>query len=233
MSSFLELCQEVARESGTMTGGASSIGSVVSQTGRSANIVKWTNNAWRAIQTHRPTWEWMNAQFEKSLVIGQQSYTGTELAIDRLSRFIADNKMRRISLYDPTIGYADEGYLSFVNYQDFYPVYQVGGNRSQSGKPSVVSLDSAGKIVVWPSPDKAYTLRGWYRKTPQVLAANTDVPECPEEFHEVVLWRALMFLGTYDEAVTQFPFWNVEYRRVLNKLEQNQLPQIQMPGALA
>lgn len=233
MSTFLELCRGVARESGTMTGGSSSIGSVVDQTGRAALIVKWTDSAWRAIQTHRSTWEWMNAQFEKALTIGKQDYSGADFALTRLSRFLADNRMRRVTLYDPAIGYADEGYLSYVSYAEFYPTYQVGSNRSSTGKPQIVSINDTGKLVLWPTPDKAYMVRGWYRKTPQTLALDADVPECPEEFHEVIQWRALMFLGQYDESVTQFPFWNVEFRRILSLMEREQLPMIQMPGALA
>ena len=233
MSTFLELCQKVARESGTMTGGASSITTVVGQTGRSGNIVNWTASAWHAIQTLRPSWEWMSAQFEESLVIGQQSYTGSDLTITRLSRFMADNDMHRVTVYDPAIGYGDEGYLAFVPYTRFYPIYQVGSNRSMTGKPQIVSIDNTGKLVVWPTPDKAYTVRGWYRVTPQALELDADLPECPEEFHEIIVWCALLLLGQYDEAVTQFPFWNVDYRRVLDRLEQNQLPRIEVAGALA
>lgn len=233
MSTFLELCQEVARESGTMTGGASSIGSVVNQTGRAGNIVKWTANAWRAIQTMRPTWKWMTGQFEAALTIGQQGYTGANLGLDRHAAFVADNKMKRVSLYDPAIGYSDEGYLAVIPYRDFYPVYQVGSNRSTSDKPQVAAIADDGRLLVWPTPDKAYMLRGWRRLTPQVLAADTDVPECPEAFHEIIQWRTLLYLGQYDEAVTQFPFWNVEFRRLLSLLEQDQLPIIELPGALA
>lgn len=233
MSTFLELCQEVARESGTMTGGASSIGSVVNQTGRAGNIVKWTANAWRAIQTLRPTWKWMTGQFEAALTIGQQGYTGAQLSLDRHAAFVADNKMKRVTLYDPANGYSGEGYLAVVPYANFYPVYQVGANRSATGKPQVATIADDGQIMLWPTPDKAYMLRGWRRLKPQVLVANTDVPECPEEFHDIIQWRALMFLGQYDEAVTQFPFWNVEFRRLLNSLEQNQLPMMELPGALA
>lgn len=233
MSTFLELCQEVARESGTMTGGASSITTVLDQPGRAGTIVKWTANAWRAIQTMRPTWKWMTGQFEAALTIGQQGYTGANLTLDRHAAFVADNKMKRVSLYDPAIGYSDEGYLAAVPYQEFYPVYQVGSNRSTTGKPQVAAIADDGRLLVWPTPDKAYMLRGWRRLTPQVLAADTDVPECPEAFHDIILWRTLLYLGQYDEAVTQFPFWNVEFRRLLSLLEQDQLPTIELPGALA
>lgn len=233
MSTFLELCQEVARESGTMTGGSSSIGSVATQSGRAGNIVKWTANAWRTIQTMRPTWKWMTGQFEKSLTIGQQAYSGTDLTITRHAAFVADNRMKRITAYDPAIGFSDEGYLTVVPYQNFYPVYEIGAGRSTTGKPTVATIADDGRLMLWPSPDKAYMLRGWGRKTPQVLTANTDVPECPEEFHDIILWRALMFLGQYDEAVSQFPFWNVEFRRLLGLLEHSQLPMMELPGALA
>ena len=55
---FLELCQEVADESGTVAG-VPSFTTVSNATGRLAKVVRWTRNAYRDIQNERSDWKWM------------------------------------------------------------------------------------------------------------------------------------------------------------------------------
>src|SRR3546814_7801025 len=56
------------------------------------------------------------------------------------------------------------------------------------------------KMCVGPKPDKEYKLRAAYWRKPQMLAADDDVPICPEAHHAIIVWRALMLLSGHDEA---------------------------------
>lgn len=233
MSTFLELCQDVAADSGTMTGGASSIATTVDQIGRAGRIVGWVKQAWHDIQTHRPSWMWMQKQFEAPLIIGQGAYSASDLSLARVSKFLADDMYRRASIYETSKGVADEGYLRPMTFQNFVPTFGFGEYRTRTGKPQVVSVGEDGLLNFWPKPDVGYTARGWYKRTPQVLSADSDVPEMPEEFHPAIKWRALILLATYDQGMEQYPMWLVEYRRVMHQLERDQLPEIEVAGTLA
>lgn len=47
------------------------------------------------------------------------------------------------------------------------------------------------ELLLWPTPDTAYTLRIRYKTNPTELSSNGDEPVFPEEWHEcIVLWAA-------------------------------------------
>ena len=57
---FLELCQRVDEESGTVAGGQPT--TVTGQSGRLKTIVQWTAEAYQRIQTMRSTWLWLETE---------------------------------------------------------------------------------------------------------------------------------------------------------------------------
>ena len=46
MATFLQLCQKLARESGSVSGGAMQPTSVLNQSGRLAKVVAWLSDGW-------------------------------------------------------------------------------------------------------------------------------------------------------------------------------------------
>lgn len=233
MSTFLELCQSAAAESGTMTGGQSSISTVVGASGRAGKIVGWVKQAWFDIQVMRPSWMWMQAEFEAALTVGQGAYAGSNFSLTRVSKFLGDNKSRRLSVYATDKGVSDEGFLQVIPITDYRPVYTIGSNRAETGKPKVAAIEDDGRLLIWPKPDVAHMVHGWYKKAPQTLDADGDIPEMPADYHQAIVWKALLLMGQYDEAAGQYPFWNTEYRQIMKYLERDQLPTIEVPGALA
>jgi len=240
MASFLQLCQKVASESGTVNGTFPS--TVVGQTLRLGKIVRWTNDAWRQIQNASATWRWMQSEFSGPTVAGTQRYAYNaagfvdSIAAAAISRHAAWLYSDRgcdsgISLYDPAIGVSDEGPLHFEDWDDFYKKRLRG--TQNTGKPSVFTIAPDNKLVFSYTPDAVYTVRGRYRKDVQELTADADVPECPARFHDVIVDVALMMLGTHDEAPAQIPLWQM--RRSFNfcNLERDQLPRMTLAGPLA
>jgi hypothetical protein len=232
MSTFLELCQKVASDSGTVSGTQPT--TVVSQTGRLGRIVSWVDQAYTEIQNLQRDWMWLETEFEESLVAAQQSYAGSDFSFTRLDAFLTGTAEKsRLSLYDTTVGVSDEGHLQVLDWQVFHRAFLVGANRSTTGKPTHAALDPAGKLWLYPTPDATYKLHGVYRKSPQTLALDADLPEMPARFHDLIKWQALIYLGEYDESAVQLPLWMFNRTRVLSQLERNQLPEITAPGTLA
>ena len=235
---FLELCNQVASDSATFDEGA--IASVVSQTGRKAKVVRWTNMAWRSIQNAHVAWRWMQSEFSFPTIIGTQRYAGTSAtdtiaaaAITRFAEWInVGLGEKRIRLYDTTIGLADKGPLQFVRWEDFY------ANRvstaAANGKPTMFSIDPANNLCLFPVPDSVnYVVSGPYRKSVQTLSIDTDVPEMPTDFHDVISSVATGFLQLHDEGMQMLPLWKLRENSDFCRLEMRQLPPITLSGPLA
>ena len=229
MSSFLELAQKVAQESGTVSGTQPT--TVLAQSGRLRDIVGWVQSAYRAIQVKHEAWLWLQGEFETDLVIGTKAYSGTDLSVTDLSRFLLRDRV--VSAYLTATGVSDEAFLLPLDWNTFYDRFMVGSARSVSGKPQYYSVDEAGQIVLYPNPDAATTIHARYRKAPQELTVDASVPNMPVQFHDLIVWHALLFLGGYDESMAQYPIWNMNYRSMMSDLEISQLPNIALGETLA
>lgn len=234
MATFLEICQNVARETGTVP----NIGdpsSVIGQSGRLARVVSWVRTAWTAIQNDRDDWKWMEDDFTGTTVAGTQFYAGADFDLTRFSEWVwrDDPNEGFITLYDPAEGQATEGFLTCWDFDVFRRRAMIGSAASETGKPVVYTCNSKGELGFYKTPDKGYTVRGRYRKSPQTLAANDDVPEMPARFHDLIMWRALILAAKFDEDVQGQPSWGEEYRVLLGKLIEHQTPAYSMGGPLA
>jgi len=241
---FLALCNQVASDSGTQDG-ETTLSTVVNQTGRLAKIVRWTNDAYLAIQNARQNWRWLQSEFYLSTVTAQQRYLGTECVdsisnglITRFSAFTCkqDGTEDRFSIYDPAIGLTDKGRLHFIPWGKFYR--DRVNSSVANDRPVAFSIDQAGRLCLSPTPDKVYRILGPYRKSAQDLTSggtpNTNVPEMPADFHNVISSVALQFLGTHDEApLSQLQLWQLRQNRDFCRLDQEQLPQWRFGEPLA
>jgi hypothetical protein len=237
---FLQLCQKVARDAGTVDNGAGENPvTVIGQTGYLAKIVDWTNQAYREIQNAHRQWKWMQGEFYGDLTIGVDRYAGTyftdfdtALAIDRFSQWgiKGDSSDASVSMYATAIGVSGEGRLRFREWNLFRETLLRGD--PSPGPPQVYSVDNQNRIVFGPAPDAVYTVRGLYRKSAQTLILDADIPEMPLDFHDLIVDLALILLGTHDEA----PTLNVQQMRSRPKfsmLEAQQLPTITWGAPLA
>jgi len=232
VATFLALCQQVASDSGTINGALPT--TVVGQTQRLGKIVRWTNQAWRSIQNAHGSWRWMQAEFSSgSIVSGTRAYSGSDLGLTRHAEwtFSGREDEERFSIYLTASGVADEGGLHFRDWSDFYPMFMRG--TQTNGRPGYFTITPENKIALHPIPDAAYTIRGLYRKTPQDMTADTDEPEMPARFHDIIADAALVALGTHDESMSQLPLWRLRQIGLFSELETDQLPRIRLEGALA
>lgn len=232
MSTFIQLVQDLARQSGTLAGGTS-LSSVVGVSGRAAKLVKWVEEAWTDIQNTHFDWNWMLEEFSSALLVDTLRYTGAgSFSLTRFSSFVVDRPdWQPITIYDPDIGQSDESPLKRISYPAWRSKYDRGVH--DAGRPVEYSISPAGELCIGPKPDKAYVCRGEYWKTPQTLTLNTDVPECPERFHKVIVHRAMILMGESDESPTTIQAGAAEYNRLMSSLVNSQLPSLSLCGPLA
>lgn len=232
MSTFLQLCSLLATRSGSV---GDAPAAVTGQTGRQAKCVDWVMNAWTTIQSDSTDWDWMQAEISAvALTIDDMSYSGSDLGIStRFAAFRGDRDVdglvyRPWTIYDNSIGQSDETPLREIPYAQWRTSYDRGSHTSQ--RPGVYALAPDNSIRFGPKPDKAYRVRGEYRKTPQVLAANADEPELPARFHDIIVWRAIMLIGGHDEATEAYNQAAQKYGEMMLALQRECLPAINLGG---
>ena len=92
--------------------------------------------------------------------------------------------------------------LVVYDYPEFRRLYQFGDSISnpQTGQPQAVSVDVQDRLVVWPTPDQAYRLAGTYRRVPQELEGDQDLPIVNAAYHDAIVRYAIFMLHEHDEA---------------------------------
>lgn len=220
---LLQLCKKVASDSGTVAG-VPSFTTTAGATGRVAQVVGWVQDAWRDIQNERTDWEWMRKTFSHALTIGQREYSAADLGLTDLGKFLPDTPEQRVmSLYDPAQGQAQESHIQHVQWAYYRQTYDFGAHDPQ--QPSVWAMKGS-KLWVGPTPDKAYILRGEYRRSPQELVNDGDIPEMPEAFHNLIVGEAIRLMARSDEAFQVIVERTENYMRLRNPLVLDQTPDV-------
>ncbi len=222
MTTFLQLCKDAARESSTVAGDLPT--TVTSQTGRLKKFVEWVKRAWLDIQNSQARWRWMRKEFnDKTLSIGTSRYTATALGISDWREWIVPMQGENIIyLYDPDIGVSDEGVVRWIEWHTFIHRYLRGSQTNN--RPTEWSISPAGEICFGPPPDKAYPVSGEYMKTPQILADNTDEPECPSRYHHAISDLANILMAQHDEAELHIITNQQRYDSVMADMRLSELP---------
>lgn len=213
---FLQLCKRLVQESPITGNGPAS---VEGQTGEMLRVVDWINTAYIDIQSLHNTWRFLQEEFSFSTVIGQQTYSPSEVGLDNLETWNVKNNDVRV--YDNV---ADERYLVYYSWETFRPVYLYGSNRTQSEKPTIVSVKPNNDLILWGIPDKIYTIDGEYQLKPSYLIGNADTPLFPASYHMCIVWSALMMYCAYESIPDLYAQAESKYRKVVRKLEMEQLP---------
>lgn len=223
---FLELCQSMAIEAG-ISGG---IVSVSNQSGEAQRVVRWVSRAYGYIQSLHQDWKFLRRDVQFPVVVGQVKYTpdGAGVLLAEFGRWCFLDCWRS---YLTATGVADEQELQYMEYDDFRRTYMFGNARLQPGRPQVVTVAPDQSLMLWPQPDDAYTIVGEQYRAPAIMTIDTDVPIFAAQYHDVIMWRALMMYGEFEGDPSVIGTGQTEAERVLDAMEARYLPGITMRGA--
>lgn len=224
----LALVRQLSQDAGVNAVGPAS---TLAQTGIYLQLVQWIDRAYEHIQGIHDTWLFHRIKFSGAMTVGQRIYTRAEMeSTFGISNFL-ELVPRTIKLY---LNLADDAEIIFFNWEDFQATYDVGTFTTQTGRPSVWSIQPDGGTIFWPIPEQAYTLHGEYRRTAHKMTADEDVTIFPDEkFDIMIMWRAMMFYGLALAEPDKYSVGLSEYRKLLRGLERISLPKVTLGNPLA
>jgi hypothetical protein len=212
VATFLQLVNDVERESGTISQ-SQRLTTVAGAIGRQEKIVHWTRQAWEMIQRERSDWLFRSAQFTGDVVAGDSTYSATDLGI---TNFAGWEQGSYFTIYDPALGRGDETVLREITFREWYNAYGIG--LPDSNRPVVIAQGDDRSLYLGPPPMKPYKLRGFFRRSFQSLTADNDVPFIDPEYHQAIVWRALMLLAEDDEAQFEIATSGRQYDTIFSRM---------------
>ena len=215
---YLQLAQRLRQESGVPGTGPAS---VKDQTKFDLQLVNWIATAYEDVQNMHPRWRFLQEDFSFVMTIGKRNYTAVEAGITDLETW-KDDYYGGFRRYLQTNA-SDEQAIQPLDWETYRLNYLFGTNRTASGQPSIFSVKPNNSIDFYQVPNQEYNIDGEYFKQPDIMVENTDTPVFPSQFHMIIVWRALMFYGAYDAADERYTHGQNEYKKILRKLEVDQL----------
>lgn len=207
----LEIVQRVFREAG---GPGQDPVSIIGNTGFASECVDWTNTAWRWTQALRQDWWWLWTESTKTLTVDQSQY---DLSADFSITDARYIKLDDVVVWDPAKGISDQTGFTIRDPNDWRSRWDF--KDPNAGKPYDIAHLEDGKLAFGPKPDMAYSARiRYYQKTGE-FTSDTDIPGIPVEYHDIIVYRALMLWSGREENVTKYRHFENEVDRWQNLLQ--------------
>jgi hypothetical protein len=131
-----------------------------------------------------------------------------------------------------SIGVQDEQWLVEWEYQVFRNTYRF--NLQVAGRPVVFAEKPNGKaIMLGQVPNETYSITGECQVRATNLVADTDVPDMPEEYHLMIVYKAMQSYGLYEAASEVLSRGQIEYQKLLTQIEREQLEDVYLGNPLA
>jgi hypothetical protein len=226
---YLQLVNRARQEGGVSGAALISLGGTVSQ--ESQRFKDWVNEAWREVQIHCADWDFMRSDFTFDTTVAVQTYAAASLSTPLAS--FRNWKRDSLRAYLTATGFGDEQILPFLDWETFRNLYLYGNQRSTTGRPTLFSIKPDKSIVIGPVPDATYTVVGEYFRQASDLTADTDIPGITDEYHMLIVWRALRSYGLYEAASEVVVRADGEIRRLMSKIENDLMPEITSGPSLA
>lgn len=231
MSTFLQLCQKVHL---ILRIGAETPGTepqqVTGQTGVLAEIVQWVNNAHDDVCREYTAWAFMRGSGSFTLASGARTITKAAMvavvpAFDKINPFVS-NEGAYVGLTPTAVSGGAEEVVEYVPYQQWLGTYDAP--PLPTGTPRYFTITPDLTLEFDAVADQDYSIRTGYRKTVTPLAGNNDVPMFDADYHNVLVWWAIVhyYCPSRDDTVELQRKADRELSREFTKLKNEQLPDI-------
>lgn len=200
---FLQLAQELARLAGMAGNGGPA--QVTGQHGEYRRAVEFVRIAYEEIVNLHTDWLFLWEQDSYEVEADLAVYPPPlELHIWDAQRLFLDGEL-----------------LPCIDWQDYTP------SQRDPARPEMAVLRPDNSLLLIPTPADDHTLDfEFYRDAPP-LTGNDDVPMIPARYQRVIVGRALMLYGNYENAEDAKVQGQEIFQQYLERLERHQLPRRQ------
>lgn len=199
---FLELVNDLRGEASVSGSGVTT---VQNQTGEPGRLVRFIQTAYTEIQNVYFDWKFLRKESTFSTI------AGNSLILPPTDLHVWDNSR----IYD-----ADGNDVEVIDYDEL----DIKIDSSQTGRPQLFIVKNDSKLLMYPKPDAIYSYSYDYFRKPFELLIDTDVPAFPEQFHKLIVGRALIMYGNYESAAESVKAGTELYQTFFPRLVASQAP---------
>jgi hypothetical protein len=207
---FLELCQRLRQEVGAAGSGPASVSA---QHGEYARFVSWVPQAWLEIQLSRHSWRFTWAEASVPVEIGLRTYSPP-----------AD-----LGTWDKATLKCNDRTLLAQRWAEF----RKHDVQDSDTYPRFITQRPDGVLVLDSSPDQDGQVTFEYWRTPQALIEGGDAPRLPDRYHMVIVYRAMLYYGLYENAPEVVQAARSGEAGILQEMVAMELPPMTPGGPLA
>lgn len=226
MSTFLQLVNQTMQEAGIAGSPLVTLQSGLSA--ESTRFAGWVNREWQRIQADKDQWQWLRTSGNFTTTAAQNQYTPAQVgAICTPTTFTAAqfaNWKRDSFRFWLASGYGDEQLAAFLNWDQFRNLYLYAQNRVTQSRPVCFTVDPQKNLWLGLVPDQTYNVVFEYYAAPAALVADTDTPAMPQQYHDLIVFKALKAYGVFMAAPEVIGRASEEISRIFSKLCVDQLP---------
>lgn len=166
------------------------------------------NIEYRKLNSMYP-WKWLEKQ--ATFTSSAQSIALTSFGTDVRN---IDALRAQLSSSQPTTQY----HLDWMDEQTLRElISRDAGDPSAKAPPKYWTL-WAGNILLWPNPDQSYFYTMDYLLRVQPLVITTDLTVCPDEFDDLLVYKAVAGMAVRQRDWLTRDFVNQEYEQTLRRL---------------
>lgn len=94
------------------------------------------------------------------------------------------------------------------------------------GQPREFTETPEGLLDFYPSPDRGYRLHFNYKRAVTDLVNAQDIPDLDKQYHELLVWMAVMAYAEWDEKPGVYRYAEKHMRKWLRRVENRFLPKL-------
>lgn len=205
---FLDICQQVVSDSGA-TG---PITSTVSQPGELGRIVGWVARAVTEIEGRWFNWNFLHEFQTITLIVGVRDYPPAS----------------NLNFWDnSTFSILDfEQRLDFIDWNRAKTIV----TTPEDGDPHTLTILPSKAVRFYDTPTQILTINAQYWRKATALVNNLDEPSIPEQFRDVIVYKALQYYANFESADESKIAGMEQFAPRMEQLMSSELPAHQASG---
>lgn len=195
--------------------GSQGVVSSVLAAGYQGMLAEYTKNAWLNIQALRPDWHFLRTSVSITLTTTSPDYSLADVfpatpTADPVGTFITDRFLL-----------ADKSALTYIPYDQW-----VLEDYSTASAPKVFTVHPSTYTgyLSFNAVDGTYVVTCHYFRKPQELTANGDIPICPSEYHDAIVFTALADIAAFLGNSEVYSIASVRADNLVGALMRSQNP---------